>query len=255
MPDRWLVWFRPELEQTVDWGGDPRNKQLASARGRPRSGSPRASRSTSGARSCAGAACRGTTTTPTRPRSLRGHLNALLLKRSHDQIQVAESLQRSVLAERAPALEGLDVAVRYTSAASYQLGGDWWDCLVLDDDRVAFVIGDVAGHGVDAVAAMTQVRAALRAYLLAGDGRRHRARPARQLRGAPRRRQDRLGAGGRRGPDDAAPRGGQRRAPAAAAAGPSRPRELQPGRATGARARRRPRASRSPSRCRPAPRW
>jgi serine phosphatase RsbU (regulator of sigma subunit) len=101
-------------------------------------------------------------------RDMRARVNGLILKRSRDQIEVAESLQRSVLADGAPSLEGLRVAVRYASAATYQLGGDWWDCVELDGDRVAFVIGDVAGHGVSAVAAMTQVRAALRAYLFAG---------------------------------------------------------------------------------------
>jgi chemotaxis family two-component system sensor kinase Cph1 len=165
--DRWLVWLRPVMERTIDWGGDPRNKQIASGEDAAVRLSPRKSfdkwrevvrgRSLPWLDDDADAA-----------RSLRGHLNALMLKRSHDQIQVAESLQRSVLAERPPRIEGLEVAVRYTSAASYQLGGDWWDCVELDDARVAFVIGDVAGHGVDAVAAMTQVRAALRAYLLAG---------------------------------------------------------------------------------------
>ncbi|MBB6627480.1 SpoIIE family protein phosphatase [Nocardioides sp. KIGAM211] len=167
-PDRWLLWLRPELEQTVDWGGDPSNKRLASAEGADVRISPRKSfekwrevvsgRSRPWAPEDIGAA-----------ESLRTRITGIQLTRSHEQIQVAESLQRSVLAERAPRIDGLEVAVRYTSAASYQLGGDWWDCVQLDDDRVAFVIGDVAGHGVEAVAAMTQVRAALRAYLLAGE--------------------------------------------------------------------------------------
>ena len=168
-PDRWLMWLRPAMERTVDWGGDPRNKQIASGEDAGVRLSPRKSfekwrevvsgRSVPWLDADAEAA-----------RNLRGHLSSLMLKRSYDQIQVAESLQRSVLAERPPRVDGLDVAIRYTSAASYQLGGDWWDCIVLDDDRVAFVIGDVAGHGVEAVAAMTQVRAALRAHLLAGTG-------------------------------------------------------------------------------------
>ncbi|GAB3761966.1 light-regulated signal transduction histidine kinase (bacteriophytochrome) [Nocardioides ginsengisegetis] len=168
LPDRWLVWLRPEFEQTVDWGGDPRNKELASSEGAAVRLSPRKSFDK----------WREVVRGHSRPWSdednqaadhLRAQLNGLLLKRSREQIQVAESLQRSVLAERAPRLEGLDVAVRYTSAASYQLGGDWWDCVRIDDRRTAFVIGDVAGHGVEAVAAMMQVRAALRAYLLTGD--------------------------------------------------------------------------------------
>ncbi|MGZ4496270.1 MAG: SpoIIE family protein phosphatase [Nocardioides sp.] len=167
LPDRWLAWFRPSIEQTVDWGGDPRNKRLASEEDASVRLSPRKSfdkwREVVSGRSL-----------PWEPGdlstagALRSQVNGLLLKRSRDQIQVAESLQRSVLTDRAPQPDGLDVAVRYTSAASYQLGGDWWDVLELADGRVAFVIGDVAGHGVSAVAAMTQVRAVLRAFLFSG---------------------------------------------------------------------------------------
>ena len=167
LPDRWLVWFRPELEQSVDWGGDPHNKQLAATEDGSVRLSPRKSFDK----------WREIVRGRSRPwdeedleaaRDLRSRINGLLLKGSRDQIEVAESLQRSVLADGAPHLAGLDVAVRYSSAATYQLGGDWWDSLELDEHRVAFVIGDVAGHGVSAVAAMTQVRAALRAYLFAG---------------------------------------------------------------------------------------
>jgi light-regulated signal transduction histidine kinase (bacteriophytochrome) len=167
LPDRWLVWFRPEMEHTVDWGGDPRNKELAATEDGTVRLSPRKSFEK----------WREVVSGRSRPwdeedadtaRDLRSRLNGLLLKRSREQIEVAESLQRSVLTDVTPRLDGLDVAVRYTSAASYQLGGDWWDCMPLDEHRVAFVIGDVAGHGVSAVAAMTQVRAALRAYLFAG---------------------------------------------------------------------------------------
>ncbi|MCW2771657.1 MAG: histidine kinase [Aeromicrobium sp.] len=32
-PDRWMLWLRPEIERTVDWGGDPTNKALAAAEG------------------------------------------------------------------------------------------------------------------------------------------------------------------------------------------------------------------------------
>ena len=167
LPDRWMIWFRPELEQTVDWGGDPRNKQLANTEGPAVRLSPR--KSFDKWREIVRGHSR-----PWQPehgraaQQLRSQVNGLLLKRSRDQIEVAESLQRSVLLDGTPELEGVDVAVRYTTAESYQLGGDWWDWLELDGDRVAFVIGDVAGHGVSAVAAMTQVRAALRAYLFAG---------------------------------------------------------------------------------------
>ena len=54
-----------------------------------------------------------------------------------------------------PHVEGLDAAARYEPASrSIDIGGDWYSAVRLSDERVAFVIGDVLGHGVEAVAAM-----------------------------------------------------------------------------------------------------
>lgn len=166
-PDSWIIWLRPELPEIVDWGGDPHNKELYAAEGEQARLSPRRSfdlwREVVRGRSL-----------PWEPweldvvRLLRTFMNALLLQRSREQIAVAESLQRTVLPDVVPHFDGIEVAVRYKSASSYLLGGDWWDALALDEHRVAFVVGDVAGHGVAAVGAMTQVRAALRAHLHGG---------------------------------------------------------------------------------------
>jgi sigma-B regulation protein RsbU (phosphoserine phosphatase) len=48
------------------------------------------------------------------------------------------------------------------------IGGDFYDVLVLDDSghRVGFVIGDVAGHGVEAAAQTALVTTTLRAYAM-----------------------------------------------------------------------------------------
>jgi hydrogenase maturation protease len=43
-------------------------------------------------------------------------------------------------------------------------GGDWYDALPLDGQRTAIVVGDVLGRGVEAAVAMSEVRAAVRAY-------------------------------------------------------------------------------------------
>jgi serine phosphatase RsbU (regulator of sigma subunit) len=43
------------------------------------------------------------------------------------------------------------------------VGGDWHDAIVLPDDSVAVVIGDVMGHGIAAVTAMAQLRTMVRA--------------------------------------------------------------------------------------------
>lgn len=165
--DRWLLWLRPELERIVGWGGDPTNKQLAAAEGPDVRLSPRKSfekwHEVVRGRSLPWAPWKVEIAD-----ALGKYLTGLLLSRSREQIAMAESVQRSVVIEHPPTLPGLEIAARYRPASSYQIGGDWWDAFELDDGRLAFVVGDVAGHGVQAAAAMTQVRTALRAYLFEG---------------------------------------------------------------------------------------
>jgi serine phosphatase RsbU (regulator of sigma subunit)/anti-sigma regulatory factor (Ser/Thr protein kinase) len=79
----------------------------------------------------------------------------------------AVELQRSLLPERLPVVEGLDVAVRYQPGQDgTEVGGDWYDLFPLPDGRVAIVVGDVVGRGLRAAARMGRVRTALRAYAL-----------------------------------------------------------------------------------------
>ena len=78
------------------------------------------------------------------------------------QVRVAETLQHSLLTPP-PQPAGLELAVRYRPAVSQDLvGGDWYDAVVLPDGATLLVIGDVAGHGVEAAAAMAQLRSAVR---------------------------------------------------------------------------------------------
>jgi PAS domain S-box-containing protein len=79
--------------------------------------------------------------------------------------EIAETLQRSLLPERLPPVEGLELAARYLPGArGAAIGGDWYDVLERPDGRVALVVGDVAGHGLRAAASMGQLRNAFRAY-------------------------------------------------------------------------------------------
>ncbi|MFL6240791.1 MAG: SpoIIE family protein phosphatase [Actinomycetes bacterium] len=79
--------------------------------------------------------------------------------------ETALTLQRSLLPQRLPDVPGVSFAWRYLPAgASSSIGGDWYDVLVLDADRIALVIGDVMGRGVGAAAVMGQLRATARAY-------------------------------------------------------------------------------------------
>jgi serine phosphatase RsbU (regulator of sigma subunit) len=66
---------------------------------------------------------------------------------------------------------GIDVAVRYRPVGQGHLvGGDWYDALLLPSQDVLLVVGDVAGHGIDAVTGMVAARNSLRALAITGAG-------------------------------------------------------------------------------------
>ncbi|MGW6249091.1 SpoIIE family protein phosphatase [Streptomyces roseolus] len=87
--------------------------------------------------------------------------NARLYQR---QRKVADTMQRHLLPQL-PSVSGLEMNARYLSAPyASQVGGDWYDVFRLPDQALALVIGDVAGHDLDAAAGMAQLRNILRAY-------------------------------------------------------------------------------------------
>lgn len=80
------------------------------------------------------------------------------------RVELAEALQRGMLPATLPSLPGLRTAARYTPAHSgLDIGGDWYDGFLLPDGSLAFAIGDVQGHDVEAAAFMGQIRIAMRA--------------------------------------------------------------------------------------------
>ena len=77
--------------------------------------------------------------------------------------ELVATLQRELL-PAVPTITGLEIAVRYVPATSgLGFGGDWYDFIELDDGRVIVVVGDIAGHGIQAAARMAQVRGAINA--------------------------------------------------------------------------------------------
>jgi serine phosphatase RsbU (regulator of sigma subunit) len=70
----------------------------------------------------------------------------------------ADTMQRSLLPRQAPELPGLRLGDVYESAAKVEVGGDVYDYLTLRDGRLAVVLGDVTGHGVDATADMAMAK-------------------------------------------------------------------------------------------------
>jgi PAS domain S-box-containing protein len=79
-------------------------------------------------------------------------------------LAAAVRLQQAVLPDRMPAVPGWEVASYYDPAGRTDVGGDFYDAVPLVDGRMALFVGDVMGRGVEAAAAMAQVRAAVRAY-------------------------------------------------------------------------------------------
>ncbi|PTH84486.1 PAS sensor protein [Streptomyces sp. A244] len=73
------------------------------------------------------------------------------------------TLQNSLLPQQLPEQAALDVASRYLPASARAgVGGDWFDVIPLSGARVALVVGDVVGHGIQASATMGRMRTAVR---------------------------------------------------------------------------------------------
>lgn len=86
-----------------------------------------------------------------------------------DDARIVERLQRSLLPSVLE-VKGLVTAAEYIPAARHHnVGGDWYDVFEPVPGTVAWVIGDVAGHGFGEAVVMAQLRNALRAYALDTD--------------------------------------------------------------------------------------
>ena len=83
----------------------------------------------------------------------------------HSQtLEAAVRLQQAVLPDALPEVAGWDLAKRYDASGRTDVGGDFYDVIPLRDGRLVLFVGDVMGRGVEAAAAMAQMRAAVRAF-------------------------------------------------------------------------------------------
>ena len=88
-----------------------------------------------------------------------------LLKRAeqldHD-VDVAASLQETMLQTTFPAVEGLDMGV--VSKAAKKVNGDYYNVLTHYDHKVSFAIADVIGKGIPAALAMSMIKFGMDSY-------------------------------------------------------------------------------------------
>lgn len=75
------------------------------------------------------------------------------------ELEIARDLQESLLPAEVPATERVEFSTLFEPSAA--IGGDYFDILRIDDDRLAVVIADVSGHGLPTGLRMAMLKAAL----------------------------------------------------------------------------------------------
>lgn len=84
----------------------------------------------------------------------------------HHDMALAGRIQGCFLPRGLPTIPGYDLALEYRPAL--QVGGDYYDFLELDGDRIGVVVGDVSGKGVSAALCMARLSSVAR-FLVTGE--------------------------------------------------------------------------------------
>jgi sigma-B regulation protein RsbU (phosphoserine phosphatase) len=87
---------------------------------------------------------------------------AIAGQRMAEQMRLAGLIQRRMIPEKAPHINGLDIAARYIPC--FDVGGDFYDFLPISEGRLVVTIADVIGKGVPAAIMMSWFRGAVQAY-------------------------------------------------------------------------------------------
>ena len=107
---------------------------------------------------------------------IRAHVSAALreaelqrkLERMNHDLEVARSIQRGLLPDSPPELDGFEVA-GWNQPAD-QTGGDYFDYQALPNGRIAVSLADATGHGIGPALLGASCRAYARASFLANGG-------------------------------------------------------------------------------------
>lgn len=94
----------------------------------------------------------------------RLHRESLERQRMEQELTLARSIQRGLIPDKPPELDGFEIAVRYES--SLQVGGDYYDFLIPRPNTFVFVVADVEGTGVAAAMIMSNLQATLHAVFM-----------------------------------------------------------------------------------------
>ncbi len=76
-------------------------------------------------------------------------------QKQDSEMQVARGIQRALLPEKLPEMPGWDFFASYDSAQA--VGGDYYDAMILGEDKICLSFGDVAGKGVPGALIMSRM--------------------------------------------------------------------------------------------------
>jgi sigma-B regulation protein RsbU (phosphoserine phosphatase) len=91
------------------------------------------------------------------------HKEAIDKERMHQEIEMAATIQRRIIPQKLPNIDGYDLAG--INIPSLEIGGDYYDVTKLKDGRYLLIIADVAGKGVASGLLVNTLNASLNAYV------------------------------------------------------------------------------------------
>lgn len=84
------------------------------------------------------------------------------IKRMEYELAVARDIQLSMVPKKFPVLDGIDVFAKMEPAR--EVGGDFYDVFMIDDESLCLCIGDVSGKGAPAALFMAKAKTLIKAY-------------------------------------------------------------------------------------------
>jgi sigma-B regulation protein RsbU (phosphoserine phosphatase) len=91
------------------------------------------------------------------------YVQSLEKEKIEKELDLAASIQQKIIPKELPKIEGYQLAG--INIPSRWVGGDYYDCIDMGDDKFAFIMADVAGKGVSAALLVNTLNAALYSYL------------------------------------------------------------------------------------------
>ncbi len=88
------------------------------------------------------------------------HVTLIQKNRMEQELKLGREIQAQLLPDTPTDIPGTEIFAR--SRSCYQVGGDYFDFIPLDNEELGVALGDVSGKGVSAALIMSGVQAALR---------------------------------------------------------------------------------------------